>query len=65
MENSGTFNLPPAASTIAPEVDSLFYFIYWASVNILYYHYHRYPIFSVRISKKERPKVAINCRIYA
>ena len=24
--------MPPAASTIAPEIDSLFYFIYWASV---------------------------------
>ena len=32
MPDKGTFNLPPAASTIAPEVDGLFYFIYWASV---------------------------------
>ena len=31
MQDGGTFNLPPAASTIAPHVDSLFYFIYWAS----------------------------------
>ena len=32
MQDGGTFNLPPSASTIAPEIDSLFYFIYWASV---------------------------------
>ena len=31
MPDQGTFNLPPAASTIAPEVDALFYFMYWAS----------------------------------
>ncbi len=32
MQGQGTFNLPPAASTIAPAYDSLFYFIYWLSV---------------------------------
>ncbi len=32
MQRKGTFNLPPADSTIAASYDQLFYFIYWLSV---------------------------------
>jgi cytochrome c oxidase subunit II len=32
LADSGTFWLPEAASTLAPEIDSLFYFVYWASL---------------------------------
>ena len=32
MGENGTLWLPEAASTIAPEVDALFYFVYWISV---------------------------------
>ncbi|MFT4605487.1 MAG: cytochrome c oxidase subunit 2 [Rhodothermales bacterium] len=32
MGEKGTLWLPEAASTIAPEVDALFYFVYWISV---------------------------------
>ncbi|PEN06037.1 cytochrome c oxidase subunit II [Longimonas halophila] len=34
MNDSGTFWLPEAASTVAAEVDGLFYFVYWASAII-------------------------------
>ncbi|MDZ4700901.1 MAG: cytochrome c oxidase subunit II [Rhodothermales bacterium] len=34
MEPKGTLWLPPAESTLAPEIDSLFYFVYWISVII-------------------------------
>ncbi|RMH73829.1 MAG: cytochrome c oxidase subunit II [Gemmatimonadetes bacterium] len=32
MGNGGSFWLPPASSTVAGEVDSIFYFVYYASV---------------------------------
>ena len=32
MEESGTLYLPPPSSTLAGEVDALFYFIYYASL---------------------------------
>jgi len=32
MDSTGTFWLPPGGSTISGSVDSLFYFIFWASV---------------------------------
>lgn len=32
MSENGTFWLPPASSTVAGDVDGLFYFIYWVSV---------------------------------
>ncbi|MBD3274386.1 MAG: cytochrome c oxidase subunit II [Candidatus Marinimicrobia bacterium] len=32
MDTTGTFWMPPGASTVAGSVDALFYFIYWASV---------------------------------
>ncbi|NNE68895.1 MAG: cytochrome c oxidase subunit II [Rhodothermales bacterium] len=32
MGENGSFWLPEAASTIAPEVDALFYFVYWTSI---------------------------------
>ncbi len=32
MDSTGTFLLPPGGSTISGSVDSLFYFIFWASV---------------------------------
>ncbi len=32
MEDAGTFWLPEPASTMAGEIDSLFYFVYWVSV---------------------------------
>lgn len=34
MEPKGTLWLPPAESTLAPEIDGLFYFVYWISVVI-------------------------------
>ncbi len=34
MEDKGTLWLPPAESTLAPEIDGLFYFVYWISVVI-------------------------------
>ena len=32
MDSTGSFILPPGASTLAPEVDGLFYFIFYASL---------------------------------
>ncbi len=34
MGNNGTVWLPESASTVAPEVDWLFYFVYWTSIVI-------------------------------
>jgi cytochrome c oxidase subunit 2 len=34
MNDGGTVWLPESASTLAPTIDSLFYFVYWASVII-------------------------------
>ncbi len=34
MGENGTFWLPEGASTLSPELDSLFYFVYWISVII-------------------------------
>ncbi|MES3629878.1 MAG: cytochrome c oxidase subunit II [Longimonas sp.] len=34
MNDSGSFWLPEAASTVAAEIDGLFYFVYWASAII-------------------------------
>ena len=32
MDSTGTFWMPPGASTVSGDVDALFYFIFWASV---------------------------------
>ena len=31
MNGNGTFQLPPQASTVAADVDALYYFIFWGS----------------------------------
>jgi hypothetical protein len=36
--NEGTFWLPPQASTLAADIDTTFYFIYWTSV-VFFYHF--------------------------
>jgi cytochrome c oxidase subunit 2 len=36
MDTTATFFLPPGQSTIAPDIDALFYFILYASIGFLF-----------------------------
>jgi cytochrome c oxidase subunit II len=63
---SGTFWLPEAASTLAPEIDSLFYFVYWASlilfigvVGSIIYFLIRYR----RRSPEDRPEPVMEHKV--
>ncbi len=53
MEQQGTFNLPPAASTLAPMYDQLFYFIYWLSVFFFVVITVGTIVFAVKFRKKK------------
>jgi cytochrome c oxidase subunit II len=51
-----TFNLPPQASTLAPPVDDLFYFIYWLSVFFFIVITVGTVFFAIRYRKKADDK---------
>lgn len=52
-----TFNLPPQASTIAPEIDGLFYFIFWISVFFFFLVGIGTVYFAIRYRRKSAKNV--------
>ncbi len=59
MGESGSFWLPDAMSTLAPEVDSLFYFVVWASTIIFIAVIAAMVYFMVRYRRKSEAFVPI------
>ena len=53
IDTTGTLQLPPQASTIAPQVDALYYFIFWGSVFFFSLIVGLCVIFAVRYRRRE------------
>jgi cytochrome c oxidase subunit 2 len=59
MEDNGTLWLPEATSTLAPEVDALFYFVLWASVVLFVLVVLGIVVFTLKFRRRhaaERPE---------
>jgi len=57
MDTSGTLFLPPGESTIASEVDALFYFLFYASLALFAIVFFGIIFFSIRYRRRKHEKV--------
>src|SRR5690606_31233711 len=66
MGDRGTFWLPEAASTVAGDVDALFYFVYWISVVIFFLVVAVMTYFMIKYRRRtpqDRPSVVHESKV--
>ena len=58
MDTTGTLFLPPGGSTIAGEVDALFYFLFYASLALFAIVLFGIVFFSIRYRRRKKEVAA-------